>query len=223
LPMKTPLRIAQFTFNPFSENTYVIADSAGNAIIIDPGMTDASEDSILFEYIEEENLTPRLILNTHCHLDHILGNSAVAEHYSIDMRCHALELPVIERASATSLMFGIPYRPTVLPSKTIEESEVIVVGEITFEVLFVPGHAPGHLAFVCREEKVVFSGDVLFKGSVGRVDLPGCNAEHLVHSIQTKMYGLPDDYVVYSGHGPQTYIGDEKRDNFFVRPDWAGL
>ena len=221
--MKTPFRIAQFTFNPFSENTYVIADMNGNAIIIDPGMTDFSEDSVLFEYIEEENLRPQLILNTHCHLDHILGNTAVAERYKIEMRCHAYELPVIERASSTSLMFGIPYRPSVLPARTIEEYEKITVGDISFEVLFVPGHAPGHLAFVCHEERVVFSGDVLFKGSVGRVDLPGCNAADLVLSIQTKMYRLPDDYVVYSGHGPQTTIGDEKRDNFFVRPDWAGL
>jgi hydroxyacylglutathione hydrolase len=221
--MKTPFRIAQFTFNAFAENTYIIADSKGNAVIIDPGMTDASEDSILFDYIEEERLAPRIILNTHCHLDHIMGNSAVAEKYSIEMHCHALEIPVIERASATSLMFGIPYRPSVLPAKTIEEHQLISVGEISLEVLFVPGHAPGHVAFVCHEEKVVFSGDVLFKGSVGRVDLPGCNAQDLVHSIQTKMYALPDDYVVYSGHGPQTTIGDEKRDNFFVRPDWAGL
>jgi glyoxylase-like metal-dependent hydrolase (beta-lactamase superfamily II) len=221
--MKTPFRIAQFTFNAFSENTYIIADSKGNAIIIDPGMTDVSEDSILFDYIEEEKLAPQLILNTHCHLDHILGNTAVAERYNIAMRCHALELPVIERAASTSLMFGIPYRPTVMPAQTIEENEVISVGDISFNVLFVPGHAPGHLAFVCHEEKVVFSGDVLFKGSVGRVDLPGCNAAHLVHSIQTKMYALPNDYVVYSGHGPQTTIGDEKSENFFVRPDWAGL
>jgi glyoxylase-like metal-dependent hydrolase (beta-lactamase superfamily II) len=221
--MKTPFRIAQFTFNAFSENTYIIADSKGNAIIIDPGMTDVSEDSILFDYIEEEKLAPQLILNTHCHLDHILGNTAVAERYNIAMRCHALELPVIERAASTSLMFGIPYRPTVMPAQTIEENEVISVGDISFNVLFVPGHAPGHLAFVCHEEKVVFSGDVLFKGSVGRVDLPGCNAADLVRSIQTKMYALPDDYVVYSGHGPQTTIGDEKQENFFVRPDWAGL
>jgi glyoxylase-like metal-dependent hydrolase (beta-lactamase superfamily II) len=221
--MKTPFRIAQFTFNPFSENTYVIADSKGNAVIIDPGMTDSAEDSILFEYIEEEKLTPLVVLNTHCHLDHILGNTSVAERYGIEMRCHALELPVIERAASTSLMFGIPYRPSILPSKTLEEGEEITIGEIKLHVLFVPGHAPGHLAFVCNEERVVFSGDVLFKGSVGRVDLPGCNAVHLVESIQTKMYALPDDYVVYSGHGPQTTIGEEKRENFFVRPDWAGL
>ena len=221
--MKTPFRIAQFTFNAFSENTYVIADATGAAVIIDPGMTDASEDSILFDYIAEEQLTPKLILNTHCHLDHILGNSAAAERYGIVMRCHAKELPVIERAASTSLMFGIPYRPSVMPSSTIEEGEIITIGEIRFETLFVPGHAPGHLAFVCHEERVVFSGDVLFKGSVGRVDLPGCNPADLVHSIQTKMYALPDDYVVYSGHGPHTTIGEEKRENFFVRPDWAGL
>ena len=217
------MRIAQFTFNPFSENTYVIADDNGQAIIIDPGMTDAGEDSILFEYIAEQQMQPKLILNTHCHLDHILGNSAVAERYSIELWCHERELPVIERAASTSLMFGIPYRPTVMPARTIDEGETIVIGDIHLSTLFVPGHAPGHLAFVCAEERVVFSGDVLFQGSVGRVDLPGCNASDLVESIQQKMYKLPDDYVVYSGHGPETTIGAEKENNYFVRPDWSGL
>ncbi len=217
------MRIAQFTFNPFSENTYVIADDNGQAIIIDPGMTDAGEDSILFEYIAEQQMQPKLILNTHCHLDHILGNSAVAERYSIELWCHERELPVIERAASTSLMFGIPYRPSVMPARTIDEGETIVIGDIQLSTLFVPGHAPGHLAFVCAEERVVFSGDVLFQGSVGRVDLPGCNASDLVESIQQKMYKLPDDYVVYSGHGPETTIGAEKENNYFVRPDWSGL
>ena len=221
--METPLRIAQFTFNPFSENTYVVSDSSGNAIIIDPGMTDPSEDSILFEYISDEQLTPRLILNTHCHLDHILGNTAVAERYSVPMWCHEKEIQVIERASSTSMMFGIPYRPSIMPERTVDEGEIISIGDIRFETLFVPGHAPGHLAFICNSEKVIFSGDVLFKGSVGRVDLPGCNAADLVKSIQSKMYKLPDDYVVYSGHGPHTTIGEEKKENFFVRADWAGL
>ena len=221
--MRKPLRIAQFTFNAFSENTYVISDADGATIIIDPGMTDESEDSILFEYIADEKLSPRLILNTHCHLDHILGNSATANKYGIAMHCHAGEIAVIERAASTSLMFGIPCRPTVMPEKTLVEGDRICIGTIEFETLFVPGHAPGHLAFVCHAERVVFSGDVLFQGSVGRVDLPGCNAADLVHSIQTKMYMLPDDYVVYSGHGPHTTIGDEKTGNFFVRPDWAGL
>jgi hydroxyacylglutathione hydrolase len=217
------MRIAQFTFNAFSENTYVLADEVGEAIIIDPGMTDAREDALLFEYIADEKLMPRLILNTHCHLDHILGNTATAEQYGIPMWCHANEIAVIERASATSLMFGIPYRPSVLPERTLLEGEAISIGSISLTTLFVPGHAPGHLAFVCPQERVVFSGDVLFQGSVGRVDLPGCNAADLVASIQQKMYSLSDDFVVYSGHGPSTTIGEEKQNNFFVRPDWAGL
>jgi glyoxylase-like metal-dependent hydrolase (beta-lactamase superfamily II) len=221
--MKTPLRIAQFTFNAFSENTYILADEEGNAILIDPGMTDEAEDAILFEYIADEKLKPQLILNTHCHLDHILGNSSASSKYAIPMWCHAGEIQVIERAASTALMFGLAYRPSVLPTKTIGEGETITVGSIVLDTLFVPGHAPGHLAFVCKNERVVFSGDVLFNGSVGRVDLPGCNAADLVHSIQTKMYALPEDFVVYSGHGPSTTIGEEKHDNFFVRPDWAGL
>jgi len=217
------MRIAQFTFNPFSENTYVIADTNGEAVIIDPGMTDGDEDSILFEYISEEHLKPRLILNTHCHLDHILGNAAVAEKYGIELWCHQREIAVIERAASTSMMFGISYRPSVMPTRTIDEGEMISAGDIRLSTLFVPGHAPGHLAFVCEAERVVFSGDVLFQGSVGRVDLPDCNAADLVQSIQQKMYALPDDFVVYSGHGPATSIGSEKENNFFVRRDWSGL
>lgn len=221
--MKNPLRIAQFTFNPFSENTYVVSDAAGHAIIIDPGMTDAEEDAILFDYIEEERLRPQLILNTHCHIDHILGNSAAASRFNIPMHCHTNEIQVIERAASVSLMYGIPYRPSIMPEKTLEEGEQVVIGDIVLDTLFVPGHAPGHLAFVCHEECIVFSGDVLFKGSVGRVDFPGCNAADLVRSIQEKMYALPDDYTVYSGHGPETTIGEEKINNVFVRPDWSGL
>jgi glyoxylase-like metal-dependent hydrolase (beta-lactamase superfamily II) len=120
-------------------------------------------------------------------------------------------------------MFGIPYRPSVMPSRTLLENEEITIGGISLKTLFVPGHAPGHLAFVCEEERVVISGDVLFQGSVGRVDLPGCSAADLVASIQQKMYRLPDDFVIYSGHGPSTTIGAEKQHNFFVREDWSGL
>jgi hydroxyacylglutathione hydrolase len=217
------MRLAQFTFNPFSENAYIVFDASKEAIIIDPGMAEQEENELLFEFISEEGLTPKMVINTHCHLDHILGNAAACEKYNIPLLAHAMEMPMLERASAASLMWNVPYRLSPTPSGFLEEGEVVRFGSTELRVLFVPGHAPGHIALVNDAEKLVLSGDVLFRGSVGRVDLPMCNAADLVKSIQQKMYALPDDYTVYSGHGPETTIGWEKQHNSFVRPDWDCL
>jgi hydroxyacylglutathione hydrolase len=217
------MRLAQFTFNPFSENTYVVFDDTKEAIIIDPGMADSDENELLFEFIEEQGLKPVKIINTHCHLDHILGNAAAVDKYNIPIYCHKSELPMLERAGAASLMWNVPYNLSPNPSGFLEEGDVVSFGQTELEVLFVPGHAPGHIALVCHKERLVLAGDVLFRGSVGRVDLPMCNAADLVRSIQQKMYTLPNDYTVYSGHGPETTIGYEKEHNSFVRPNWDCL
>lgn len=217
------MRIAQFTFNPFSENTYVLYDETLECVIIDPGMTDEDEDGILFDFIRDENLKPMKVLNTHCHIDHILGNASTCNKYGIELYAHRLELAVIERAGAASLMWGVPYRETPAPHHFIDEGDQIRFGNTTLDILFTPGHAPGHVVFIEHQEQVVIGGDVLFRGSVGRVDLPGCNAGDLVNAIQQKLYKLQDNYVVYPGHGPETTIGEEKENNMFVRADWSGL
>lgn len=217
------MRLAQFTFNPFSENTYVIFDATKEAIIIDPGMAEQEENDLLFEFIADEGLTPKMVINTHCHLDHILGNAAVCDKYAIPLMAHKKEIPMLERAPSASLMWNVPYQLSPMPNAFLEEGEVVRFGTTTLRVLFVPGHAPGHIALINEDEKLVLSGDVLFRGSVGRVDLPMCNAADLVQSIQQKMYALPDDYTVYSGHGPETTIGWEKQHNSFVRPFWDCL
>lgn len=217
------MQVAQFTFNSFSENTFVLWDETKECLIVDPGMMDESEDVMLFDFIRDEGLKPVLLLNTHCHIDHILGNSATIDKYKIELLAHKNEVTMIERAPSASMMWGIPYRESPLPNRFIDEGDTIRFGNTVLQIIFVPGHSPGHLAFINHEEKLIIGGDVLFNGSVGRVDLPGCNATDLVKSIQEKLYSMPDDYVVYPGHGPETTIGAEKQNNMFVRPDWSGL
>ncbi len=217
------MQIAQFTFNAFQENTYILYDESGECLIVDPGMNDQEEEEILFEFIREQNLRPILVVNTHCHIDHILGNDKSCAKYGIGLAIHKLDLPMLERAHVASQMWGISYRESPAPTQFIEEGEVLRFGQTELEVLFTPGHAPGHIVLICRKDKCIVAGDVLFRGSVGRVDLPMCNAADLVHSIQQKMYLLPEDFVVYPGHGPETTIGEEKRSNAFVRADWQGL
>ncbi|MFN0032772.1 MAG: MBL fold metallo-hydrolase [Flavobacteriales bacterium] len=217
------MHLTQFTFNPFQENTYIVYDDTQEAIIIDPGMMDEDEDAQLFEYIAEKNLKPAMVVNTHCHLDHILGNASACARFSIPLLAHRLELPMLDRASSASLMWNVPYRLSPAPSRFLDEGDEVTFGHTRFRLLLVPGHAPGHIALVCDDEKLVIAGDVLFRESVGRVDLPMCNAQDLVYSIQQKMYALPDDYTVHSGHGPETTIGHEKEHNAFVRIDWQCL
>jgi hydroxyacylglutathione hydrolase len=217
------MKVACFTFNAFSENTYVLSDETGACVIVDPGMTDESEDEVLFGYLQAEGLKPEKLLNTHCHIDHILGNRAVCERYNIELYAHPLEQSTIDRAPAASLMWGIPYRETPNPQKFLIPGEEITFGQTQLEVRFTPGHAPGHVVFIEHQSAQIIAGDVLFRGSVGRVDLPGCNASDLVSSIRTQLYTLPDHFVVYPGHGPTTTIGQEKKSNAFVREDWSGL
>ena len=217
------MHIAQFTFNIFSENTYVLFDETQQCVIIDPGMTNDDEDRILFDFLSEKDLTPMMVLNTHCHIDHILGNASSCKKYGIELYAHRLDLETLQRGPIASAMWGVPYRESPQPHHFIDEGEQIQFGNTSLDILFLPGHAPGHVAFIHHQDKVVIGGDVLFKGSVGRVDLPGCNASDLVQSIQKKLYQLSDDYTVYPGHGPETTIGEEKINNVFVREDWSGL
>ncbi|MFM9986293.1 MAG: MBL fold metallo-hydrolase [Flavobacteriales bacterium] len=217
------MQIAQFTFNPFQENTYVLYDESGECLIVDPGMSEGDEEKILFDFIGEQNLKPILVVNTHCHIDHILGNESACRKFDVGLAIHKLDLPMLERAHVASQMWGISYRESPAPSRFLEEGEELRFGNTILKVLFTPGHAPGHIVLISELDKSIIAGDVLFRGSVGRVDLPLCNASDLVHSIQQKMYRLPDDYVVYPGHGPETTIGEEKSHNAFVRADWQGL
>lgn len=214
------LKIQKFTFNPFQENTYVLYDDSQEAVIVDPGCYETFEEEELVAFIESKNLKPVKLINTHFHLDHILGNQFVANKYDLKVEGHKAGLPTYQMAEPSANMYGFGvYKPSPAPQVFWEEGDVISFGGQSLEVLFVPGHAPGHIALIHRESKSVINGDVLFAGSIGRTDLPGGDFDTLKKSIQEKMYKLPDDYKVYCGHGPETTIGTEKRTNAFVKAE----
>lgn len=209
------LTVRTFTFNPFEENTYVIFDETREAAIIDPGCCEREEETILRSFIEEEGLTVRLLLNTHGHIDHVLGNHFVKRTYKVPFLLHPVELPVLRAVKAYASNYGFPGYVEELPDGELAEDKTVVVGKTSLSVLFVPGHSPGHVALYEPKQKILIGGDVLFHRSVGRTDLPGGNMETLMASIQQKLFALPEDVVVYPGHGPTTTIGEEKVSNPF--------
>ncbi len=209
--------VASFTFNPFQENTYIVYDETKECIIFDPGCYTTAEEQNLVNFISDNGLKPVRLINTHCHLDHVFGNKFVAEKYDLGLEIHKDELPVLHFAPTSGQMYGISSQKSPEPSRYIEEGEIIEFGNTKLETLFTPGHSPASLSFYCAESKFVIAGDVLFRESIGRTDLPGGNFETLKASIQNKLYVLPDDTVVYAGHMIKTTIGHEKAFNGFVR------
>lgn len=211
------LQIQAFTFNPFAENTYLLSDADKNGWIIDPGMSNAHEWAQMAQAIESQGLRPQAILNTHAHIDHILGIPALTEKYNIPFALHPLDSPVLTGAATSALMFGINgFTPPVVTQHLSEEIP-LRLGKHTLQVLLTPGHSPGSVCFYNEKDGWLIGGDVLFNGSVGRTDLPGGHTETLMNSIRTQLYTLPNEVVVYPGHGPATTIGAEKKSNPFVR------
>lgn len=211
------LNVVFFTFNPFEENTYIIANEHKQCWIVDPGMFDEREIAVVKDYITKNNLQPQGIINTHAHIDHILGVQEMMDSYNIPFGIHKDEQPVLDRAQDTAAMFG--FRLPSVPKQThyITEAEPLKLGDDTLQVFLTPGHSPGSISFYYAPGKWVISGDVLFSGSIGRTDLPGGNFDTLISSIRTHLFTLPDDTQVLSGHGPATTIGDEKADNPFLK------
>jgi glyoxylase-like metal-dependent hydrolase (beta-lactamase superfamily II) len=209
------LRIQEFVFNPFQENTYILYDETREAAIVDPGCYEKAEQWELSEFILKNGLTVKMLLNTHCHIDHVLGNAFVKEKFKVALHLHRLDEPVLKAVSAYAPNYGFQQYQDATADKYLEEGDEIVIGRQKFQVLFVPGHSPGHVAFFHAEEKALIGGDVLFKSSVGRTDLPGGDTDTLIRSIRQKLFVLPDDTTVYPGHGPTTTIGEEKVSNPF--------
>lgn len=205
-----------FTFNPVQENTYVIYNEKGECCIIDPGCYSTNERNELKNFISQHGLLPKYLLNTHCHLDHVFGNKFIHDEYGLSLHFHKNEKLVFDNAPASGLMFGLPFEQYKGDIIYIDESDKITLGEDMLEILLTPGHSPGSISFYCKEQQFVIAGDVLFKLGVGRTDLPGGSFETLMDSIRNKLFPLPDDVVVYPGHGPDTTIGFEKRNNPFL-------
>ncbi|MBP6385116.1 MAG: MBL fold metallo-hydrolase [Pseudarcicella sp.] len=212
------ITIKTFTFNQFRENTYVLSDETKQCIIIDPGCYEYEERRELTDYITEQNLKVTHLLNTHAHIDHVLGNDFVKRNYGVSLYLHQNEIPILEGVKEKAIQYGFPHYQPTEPDFFINENDKITFGESVLEILFVPGHAPGHLAFVNREQKICISGDVLFNRSVGRADFPLSSYKDLKTSLREKMYLLPEDTIVYPGHGPVTTIGEEKKYNPYIKP-----
>lgn len=209
------IQIKSFVFNPFMENTYVVYDSSKNAAIIDPGCYEGYEQDELTRFIKEEGLKVEKLINTHCHIDHVLGNSFVKDVYGVELYMHQEDKTTLDSVAAYAPAYGFTnYQPSS-PDHFLKEGDNIKIGNTPFEILFLPGHAPGHVGLMNEKEKVFIGGDVLFDGSIGRTDLPGGNHDLLISSIQNKLFKYADDITVYCGHGPTTTLGKEKNTNPF--------
>lgn len=212
------INIHSFTFNPFEENTYILYDDTKECIIIDPGCYDEFEKEDLTDFVKKQELTPVKLLNTHCHIDHILGNSFIADKYGLELEINELELPILQGAPMAVQLYGIPnVEISPEPGKFLNEGDIVEFGNSKLDVLFTPGHSPGHIVLVSKEQKFVISADVLFYGSIGRTDLPGGDHNTLIDSIKTKLFPLGDDFQVHPGHGPTTNIGFERENNPFLQ------
>lgn len=211
------IHIKKFTFNPFKENTYIAYDETKECIIVDPGCYDENENSILKTFIEQENLKPVALINTHCHLDHIFGNKFVADTYNLSPVMHKLDSPMLEYAPMAASKYGVHLGELPEVTNFIEEGDVVKFGNSEFEIIFTPGHAPGHVCLVNKKENITLSADVLFHLSIGRTDLPMGDHETLLSSIREKLFTLDPEMVIYPGHGPKTTIGFEKANNPFLK------
>ena len=212
------LRFESFVFNPFAENTYVVYDDdTKECVIIDPGCSTAGEENELFGFIDSHRLKPLMAINTHGHIDHIVGNTAVKKRYGIPVAAHPNVKDDFLRSRQQAQLFGMSFMGEgELPDRDLEDGEVIKVGESTLEVISTPGHAMGSISLYAEIEGWVFTGDALFCRSIGRTDFPGGNYEQLRTNIIERLFHLPDDTEVYSGHGESTTIFDERKYNMFL-------
>lgn len=211
------INVHTFTFNPYQENTYLLVDENNNCVIIDPGMHSPAEEEHFRNYIETHDLQPVLLLNTHCHIDHVLGNKYVHDQWKLTPNFHEGEVPTLVAVDSYAPQMGIRYDTSPIPETFIKEGELISFGQHKLEAIFAPGHSPAHLCYYNAENHILIGGDVLFRSSIGRTDLPGGNHELLLDNIKNKLYTLPENTIVYPGHGPSTTIGFEKKNNQFVR------
>ena len=211
------LSVKAFTFNPVQENTYVLYNEKGECCIIDPGCYFPEEKEELKTVIEKSGWQPALLLNTHCHLDHVFGNQFVYTTWALKLHIHEREKPVLDFAPQSGLMWQMPFDNYEGPLIYVKENTTMAIGDDEVEIRFTPGHSPGSVSFYHEAGGFIIGGDVLFNGSIGRTDLPGADFNILVNSIQTQFFTLPDNTKVYSGHGPVTTVGFEKMNNPFVK------
>ena len=211
--------IKAFEVNPFSENTYLIYDDTKEAIVVDPGFFSPHEQANFLNFLKENKLNLVQSINTHCHIDHVFAWEFIYDKFGLKPTFHQNDLALLKTINEQAKLFGISWQLGNIPyNKHIEVSSKISFGNTNLDVLFCPGHAPGHVVFHEPKSNVCLVGDVIFRQSIGRTDLPFCNPAHLEKSIQEVIYKLPSDCTLFPGHGPTTTVGHEMTSNPFVRP-----
>ncbi|MGZ6519897.1 MAG: MBL fold metallo-hydrolase [Bacteroidia bacterium] len=211
------LNVEVFTYNPFQENTYLIYNAKKQCWIVDPGMYSVEEVAHFVDFLAKHELQPQAIINTHAHIDHILGVQALVDKYNIPFSIHKNEQPILDNAAGTAALFGFEMNKVPKQDSYIAENEILKLGDDTLEIRFTPGHSPGSIIFYYQPGNWVIGGDVLFAGSIGRTDLPGGNFDTLINSIRTQLFTLPDNTIVLPGHGSATKILQEKSHNPFLQ------
>jgi hydroxyacylglutathione hydrolase len=210
------IQIKVFCFNPFQENTYVLYNNLGEAIIIDPGCSEESEREELRQFLVTRGLKPKYFLLTHAHVDHVLGADFVFKEYKLAPWMHHEDLRVYKAVANYASNYGFQYVEGPAPEKFLEEGDTFQFGDDELEIIFTPGHSPGSICFYCKKQQFIIVGDVLFYRSIGRTDLPGGDYPTLMRSIHGKLSILPEEVTVYPGHGPSTTIGAEIKYNPFI-------
>lgn len=212
------LRTKQFQFNAFQENTFIVWDEKKSCIIIDPGCYSGNEEQELIRFIEQNELTPIALLNTHAHIDHVLGNNFILQNFKVDFYLHDGDLKTLQSVDSYAHLYGFEgYKTSPKPTKELTHNQTLQIGEMNMKVFHTPGHSPGHVVFYFENDGFVINGDVLFRGSFGRIDLPGGDLEKLKNSIFDILFSLPEETIVFCGHGPATTIGEEKKSNYILQ------
>lgn len=209
--------IQSFTFNPLGENTYIVWDETTRlAAIVDAGMYNREECEIIQQFLSQHNLTLSALWGTHAHIDHIFGNWWIKQEFpNVLYHLHEDDVKMIERSETMAALWSLNYTPSPLPDVFLNHGDVLTLGESTYEVRFVPGHAPGHVIFYNQRESFAIVGDTIFKGSIGRTDLPGGNHSQLLQKIESEIFALPANTILYPGHGPETTVNNEIQFNPF--------
>lgn len=212
------MEFKNFVFSPFQENTFVLFDETKECVVIDPGNFFPNENDQLDEFIEKNGLKLVHIINTHNHLDHMFGARYIADKYKVKIAAHPDDQFWAEHFLEAAKGYGLPITlPAPIPEVAINDGDIFKFGNTLLEVIHVPGHSPGGVAFYNKEAGCLFCGDILFQNSIGRTDFPGGDHEQLISGITTKLWKLPDNTRVFSGHGPETSIGYEKATNPYLR------
>ena len=211
------IKIKVFVFNAFQVNTFLLYDETGKCVIIDPGCSDDREKTLLSDFIEENSLKIVRLLNTHVHIDHIAGNSFIEKKYQLRPEIHKDSYSFLETTKGYVMSFGFEEEGEINPASFIEDGDIISFGNSSLKVLYTPGHVDGSVCFYSSENSFLIAGDVLFKEGIGRTDFPTGDFSTLMTSIKTKLFCLPDETLVFPGHGQTTTIGHEKIHNPFVR------